>query len=203
MELRSLIKSNWETSIRYRVYSPEKINQKLQRGFGGGLWERGRGLRRVTGRPSQRGHRASLFLPSWSQGKVSQAVEATTTLGMPDSGQWGREWTGVPWWQGDIYSPKHFVSFSILKCAWLTKHLSPQIFPDFFLFLPFLPSLLKFRPCLCIQHMDCFWWQEFTRTYWKNWASFTNRKILLVLRYIKAQGQSRNKWLLLSYIAYF
>lgn len=127
VEPRSLIKSNWETSIRYRVYSPEKINQELQWGFGGGLWERGWGVSGGSQEGLARwGHRASLFLPLWSQGKVSQRAEAATTLGLPDSGQWMRERAHMPRGQGQqLFISKHLAFFSILKRMWLAKHHPP------------------------------------------------------------------------------
>lgn len=142
VEPRSLIKSNWEISIRYRVYSPEKINQELQRGFRGGLWERGWEVSGGSQEGLARwGHRAPLFLPSWSQGKVSQRAEAATTQGLLGSGQWTRESAHVPGGLGrHVFISKHLAFFSILKCAWLAEHhFFPQIFPAFFVFSHLLP----------------------------------------------------------------
>lgn len=148
VEPRSLIKSNWETSIRYRVYSPEKINQELQWGFWGGLWERGW---EVSGGSQEGlvrwGHRASLLLPSWSQGKVSQRAEAATTQGLLGSGQWTRERALVcPGGKDDIYSSPNtllsFLSWNVrhfkTKCE-AKHHFFPQFFPAFFFFSHLLP----------------------------------------------------------------
>lgn len=78
VEPRSLIKSNWETSIRSRVYSPEKINGEPRRGWTGGLWEKGWEVHEVRGRPGLEDTDPYYFFTQ-SQRKVSQSLSQVCT----------------------------------------------------------------------------------------------------------------------------
>lgn len=122
VEPRSLIKSNWETSIWYRVYSPEKINRELQRGLGG-LWERA-GRSPAGRRQAWPARTHSLAAsPLLEAGEGQPASEATThcgclTVSAREESSQGRHCT----------TSKCCAFFSVLKCAWSAKH---HFFPRF------------------------------------------------------------------------
>lgn len=122
VEPRSLIKSNWETSIWYRVYSPEKINRELQRGLGG-LWERAG--RSPAGRRQAWPARTHSLAgsPLLEAGEGQPASEATThcgclTVSAREESSQGRHCT----------TSKRCAFFSVLKRAWSAKH---HFFPWF------------------------------------------------------------------------
>lgn len=188
VEPRSLIKSNWETSIWYIVYSPEKINPELSAALGEGCGKGGE----VSG-GSQEGlamRTQSLTISFFrSQGKVSQPAEATATLSMLGSGQWGENQLARHGGEGDIHPPQMLCFLFYLETCMISQTSSPPPptppppTPDFWfsrlLFLLTIPPLLpKFRAFLYIQCVDCFWWQELSRTCYKNRLFFLEENSL-------------------------
>lgn len=84
VEPRSLIKSNWETNIRSRVYSPEKINQEPWQGCTGGLWEKGWEVHEVRGRPGLEDTEPYYSFTLGVRGRSARA-SARTALGLRGS----------------------------------------------------------------------------------------------------------------------
>lgn len=176
VEPRSLIKSNWETNIWYRVYSPEKINPELSAALGEGCGKGGE----VSG-GSQEGlavRTQSLTISFFqSQGKVSQPMRPPPHWACLTVVSEERISSQGMVARATFIIPKSFAFFSTFKCAWLSKHhlhcplLPLSHNPRFsrLLFLLTIPSLLpKFRAFLYIKHVDCFWWQEFSSICYKN-----------------------------------
>lgn len=153
---RSLIKSNWETSIWYRVYSPEKINQAYSKALVG-VCGKGAAWSQAGRRTAWPVRTQSLtILPSWSQGKVSQQAKAGTTEDclkvVSEQGEVPRAWWHRPhlpsWTFGFFFYPK--------ICA-ISYTSSPPDFPSFcsFCHLPH-PSLLPTSPFSNSEHFCAF-----------------------------------------------